>query len=205
MARLNWGDDGKLWGAEGLYWGEITADQDVTDVPPVWFHALVRIDHVTGPPSRFWTGYGDLVFEEAGVTNTWTGGAGVLNVSAIKMSSVSSSDIGVSVSFSGLQEQFRSDWLIAVGARPVEVRLIASEDYGISWTLLPVMKKGLMDSPVYRDGIYTFNIVHPFEVRDKSLIVNWSHEDQNDRFAGDRGLEFMRHIAGGIDLRWPNL
>lgn len=204
MARLEWGADDKLWGANGLYWGEITADTEEAESEALWFHALIRVDMSETEILRLWTGLEDLEFDEAGSTNTWLGAGQAIEIGNMSSHTIASDDKLI-LTFNALTEEYRNRWLVPVGPKPIEVRTIASDDYGISWTILPQVKKGLLSNPVYEDGVYRIQVVHPFEIRQSLKPLNWSHEDQQARHPGDRGLEYMRRIANGVEAKWPNL
>lgn len=205
MALLKWGDDGKLWGADpDFLWGA-AGDMDAADVPAIWFHALVKVD-LAAPAGtqRMWTGHETLSFEENGVVNDWAGGGRTLEVTGVASSTGPGAD-RVRLTLNALSDTYRDQWLEPVGARPVEIRLIASEDYGLSWTILPKAKRGVLSGPVYSDGVYQVDVVHPYEVREGHPPLVWSNENQQARHPGDTGLSFMRLMASGIEAKWPHL
>lgn len=204
MARLYWGSDGKLWGGEELFWG--MTDEEIDALPPVWFHVLIR----TAFPApdgvvRIWTGVGDLTLdvEDGDGEQTWTGGGGLLEVSPARVETGPSSD-ALTIQVNAIPDEERARWAVPVGGTPVSMRYIASEDHGVSWTLIPVVRAGVLSGPTIGGGVYSVDIVNEYALRERAHPLTWSDEDHRARYPGDSGLSGMRSLAGGVDLFWPN-
>lgn len=207
MPRLKWGADNMFWGDQALYWGavgdEVPVGSQAFHEP--WVHWLVRVDLSSTEIVRAWTGLGDVeITEEDGTTATWTGGGQAIAVGNLTSHTTPSSS-RMEIQLNAIPDEYRGRWVAPVGNVFAEARTIVSENYGIAWRLLPQVKRGLFSNPRMRGGLYRFEIVHPFEVRQRIRPLTWSHEDQIARYPGDTGLAFMRQVASGVDATWPHV
>lgn len=202
MARLYWGADGKLWGDEQLFWG--ATEEEVEDLPAVWFHALFSAT-LSGGVARLWTGSDDLTvdIEDGDGPREYFGAGQCMDVSAVS-AQVGPPNDSTRVTINSIPRAWRNRWVIPVNGSPAWVRFIASDDYGFSWSLLPIVREGLLSGPQMQEGVYSVDIVHEYDNRDRSHRLIWSDETQQARHPGDKGMAWMRSLAQGITLKFPH-
>ena len=150
-----------------------------------------------GTGHYFWSGEGQLVFDG----NTYTGSHFVTLSPA--EATVGAPRKRMTASFRVFSADLRAAVLQDPGPLPVEINWIYSTDQGQSWTRLPRKFVGRLSSPTIQNGIYTIEIETYGGDVDRGRPLKWSDEDQQDRAPGDKGLEYMRQLASGIDTRWP--
>lgn len=204
MARLYWGNDGKLWGGESLFWGAVEAD--LAALPAVWFHILVKADTPAQGVARVWTGHVELTLDaqDGDGEQDWIGGGGAMSITPARVQAGPSVD-ALTIQINGIPERHQRDWVIPVGGSPVEIRYISSEDHGRTWTLIPLVREGVLSGPSLSAGVYSVDVIDEYHNRSRAHPRTWSDEDQRTRYPGDQGMEGMRSLASGIDLRWPRL
>ena len=158
-------------------------------------HALLAIAAAGGTLYR-WTGAYDLGYGG----NLYVGGR-VYKVGSGGGSSLSQTNrLGFSIA---VREDERMMWLRDVGAPPVTVNYIASEDGGENWAEVSVIK-GRISNPVLTGLSYTFNVVGRTPLADQGRIRYWSHEEQQQDYPGDQGLAQMATLAAeGVTVAWP--
>ena len=157
---------------------------------------LVHLE--TDPPHRLWTGSGDLVWSG----HTWRGSA-VLDIGEAEQSS-GTPDRRLTIGISGIPIDLRSQFLQDPGPAQVTISWISSTDQGVTWAATPLVMQGRLSGPVMRDGVLVVEIETALGDVDRGRPAYWSHEDQQRRHPGDRGLEYMRDLSGrGIETGWP--
>ena len=154
----------------------------------------VELEFSTGT-LRFWNGYGDLTMTAGGSSNTFTGLGDLMGVSAIAESDQIEA-IGASLSLTGIKSSFISTALtgnytnrnasIFLGVFDTSKSVIADV-----YTLF----KGKMDIMKIDEGsesaTITLNLENRLIALDRPLNRRFTHEDQQERFSGDLGLEFV--------------
>ena len=154
----------------------------------------VELEFSTGT-LRFWNGYGDLPMTAGGSSNTFTGLGDLMGVSAIAESDQIEA-IGASLSLTGIKSSFISTALsgnytnrnasIFLGVFDTSKSVIADV-----YTLF----KGKMDIMKIDEGpesaTITLNLENRLIALDRPLNRRFTHEDQQERFSGDLGLEFV--------------
>ena len=154
----------------------------------------VELEFSTGT-LRFWNGYGDLTMTAGGSSNTFTGLGDLLGVSPISESDQIEA-IGASLSLTGIKSSFISTALsgnytnrnasIFLGVFDTSKSVIADV-----YTLF----KGKMDIMKIDEGsesaTITLNLENRLIALDRPLNRRFTHEDQQERFSGDLGLEFV--------------
>ena len=154
----------------------------------------VELEFSTGT-LRFWNGYGDLTMTAGGSSNTFTGLGDLIGVSAIAESDQVEA-IGASLSLTGIKSSFISTALtgnytnrnasIFLGVFDTSKSVIADV-----YTLF----KGKMDIMKIDEGpesaTITLNLENRLIALDRPLNRRFTHEDQQERFSGDLGLEFV--------------
>ena len=154
----------------------------------------VELEFSTGT-LRFWNGYGDLTMTAGGASNTFTGLGALMGVSAIAESDQIEA-IGASLSLTGIKSSFISTALsgnytnrnasIFLGVFDTSKSVIADV-----YTLF----KGKMDIMKIDEGpesaTITLNLENRLIALDRPLNRRFTHEDQQERFSGDLGLEFV--------------
>ena len=154
----------------------------------------VELEFSTGT-LRFWNGYGDLTMTAGGSSNTFTGLGDLMGVSAIAESDQIEA-IGASLSLTGIKSSFISTALsgnytnrnasIFLGVFDTSKSVIA-DDY--------TLFKGKMDIMKIDEGsesaTITLNLENRLIALDRPLNRRFTHEDQQERFSGDLGLEFV--------------
>ena len=154
----------------------------------------VELEFSTGT-LRFWNGYGDLTMTAGGSSNTFTGLGDLMGVSAIAESDQVEA-IGASLSLTGIKSSFISTALsgnytnrnasIFLGVFDTSKSVIADV-----YTLF----KGKMDIMKIDEGsesaTITLNLENSLIALDRPLNRRFTHEDQQERFSGDLGFEFV--------------
>ena len=69
--------------------------------------------------------------------------------------------------------------------------------------VVPRAFTGRLTSPVLEGNFYKIDVVDRRGDPIRPLPRFWSDDDQQRRFSGDRGLQYMRQIAAGVDVKWP--
>ena len=154
----------------------------------------VELEFRTGT-LRFWNGYGDLSMTAGGSTNTFTGLGDLLGVSPISESDQIEA-IGASLSLTGIKSSF-----ISTALTGNYTNRNASIFFGVFDTSKNVISdvytlfKGKMDIMKIDEGsesaTITLNLENRLIALDRPLNRRFTHEDQQERFSGDLGLEFV--------------
>ena len=154
----------------------------------------VELEFSTGT-LRFWNGYGDLSMTAGGSTNTFTGLGDLLGVSPISESDQIEA-IGASLSLTGIKSSF-----ISTALTGNYTNRNASIFFGVFDTSKNVISdvytlfKGKMDIMKIDEGsesaTITLNLENRLIALDRPLNRRFTHEDQQERFSGDLGLEFV--------------
>ena len=154
----------------------------------------VELEFSTGT-LRFWNGYGDLTMTAGGSSNTFTGLGDLLGVSPISESDQIEA-IGASLSLTGIKSSF-----ISTALTGNYTNRNASIFFGVFDTSKNVIAdvytlfKGKMDIMKIDEGsesaTITLNLENRLIVLDRPLNRRFTHEDQQERFSGDLGLEFV--------------
>ena len=143
----------------------------------------------------FWNGYGDITMTAGGSSNTFTGLGDLISVSPIGESDQVEA-IGASLSLTGIKSSLISAALSALYTNrnaSIYLGLFDSNKSGVShvYTLF----KGKMDIMKIDEGSetasITLNIENRLIVFDRPKERRFTHEDQQNRFAGDLGFEFV--------------
>ena len=154
----------------------------------------VELEFSTGT-LRFWNGYGDLSMTAGGSLNTFTGLGDLLGVSPISESDQIEA-IGASLSLTGIKSSF-----ISTALTGNYTNRNASIFFGVFDTSKNVISdvytlfKGKMDIMKIDEGsesaTITLNLENRLIALDRPLNRRFTHEDQQERFSGDLGLEFV--------------
>jgi len=154
----------------------------------------VELEFSTGT-LRFWNGYGDLTMTAGGSSNTFTGLGDLLGVSPISESDQIEA-IGASLSLTGIKSSF-----ISTALTGNYTNRNASIFFGVFDTSKNVISdvytlfKGKMDIMKIDEGsesaTITLNLENRLIALDRPLNRRFTHEDQQERFSGDLGLEFV--------------
>ena len=143
----------------------------------------------------FWNGYGDITMTAGGSANTFTGLGDLISVSPIGESDQVEA-IGASLSLTGIKSSLISAALSALYTNrnaSIYLGLFDSNKSVVSdvYTLF----KGKMDIMQIDEGSetasITLNIENRLIVFDRPKERRFTHEDQQNRFAGDLGFEFV--------------
>lgn len=155
-------------------------------------------------PLRLWTGYGTLTFGN----RNYTGAGSVLGVSEVE-TALGEPDKRVTLSLSGVPRASRRRFLQDVGPKEVVIEWIFSLDRGKTWSkapndMTPFTFRGQLSSPSMTQGVLTVEVETMRGDVDRGRPLPWSHEDQQQRHPGDRGMEYMRILANeGVTTAWP--
>ena len=153
-----------------------------------------ELDFSTGV-LRFWNGFGDITMTAGGSSNTFTGLGDLISVSPIGESDQVEA-IGASLSLTGIKSS-----LISAALSALYTNRNASIYLGLFDTNKSVVSdvytlfKGKMDIMKIDEGSetasITLNIENRLIVFDRPKERRFTHEDQQNRFAGDLGFEFV--------------
>jgi len=143
----------------------------------------------------FWNGYGDITMTAGGSSNTFTGLGDLISVSPIGESDQVEA-IGASLSLTGIKSS-----LISAALSALYTNRNASIYLGLFDTNKSVVSdvytlfKGKMDIMKIDEGSetasITLNIENRLIVFDRPKERRFTHEDQQNRFTGDLGFEFV--------------
>ena len=148
---------------------------------------------------RLWTGLGSIT---AG-GNTYQGGGKALGVSEYE-NTTGDPDRRLQIRLSGIPADMRAQFLQDSGPLPVTVGWIYSQDRGGTWAEVPIKFRGRLSSPSLVAGQLTVEVETQRGDVDQGIPLRWSHEDQQRRFPGDKGLEYMRALSQqGVESSWP--
>ena len=153
----------------------------------------------TEPAYRFWTGADDLTYDGA----TYQGRDFVALAPAEATLGAPNRRMTASFAFAGLPRAQKNAFLQDPGPLTVELEWIYSDDQGQTWARVPRKFVGRLSRPRIVDGIYTIEIETWGGDVDRGRPRKWSHEDQRARDPTDRGMEYMRPLAAGVETRWP--
>ena len=142
-----------------------------------------------------WNGYGDITMTAGGSSNTFTGLGDLISVSPIGESDQVEA-IGASLSLTGIKSSLISAALSALYTnRNASIYLglfdanksVVSDVYTLFKGKMYIMK---IDEGAETASI-TLNIENRLIVFDRPKERRFTHEDQQNRFAGDLGFEFV--------------
>ena len=169
-----------------------TAVPEPSTVPLVgWLANFMDSGH------RFWSGEGDLT-----IGGEVYQGNNFISLSTAE-ASLDAPRRRMTASFPAIDAALRAALMQDPGPLVVEIRWIYSLDHGQTWLFVPRKFVGRLSSPVIRAGTYTIEIETFGGDVDRGRPLRWSDEDQQRRFPGDRGMEYMRELSEGIDTKWP--
>ena len=154
----------------------------------------VELEFSTGT-LRFWNGYGDLTMTAGGSSNTFTGLGDLMGVSAIAESDQIEA-IGASLSLTGIKSSFISTALTGnYTNRNASIFLGVFDSNKSVISDVYTLFKGKMDIMKIDEGpesaTITLNLENRLIVLDRPINRRFTHEDQQERFSGDLGFEFV--------------
>ena len=148
--------------------------------------------------TRLWTGEVELELVE----NTWKPTNLVESVS-ISGGQWADAETRVTIGLIAATDEIREAFMLDPGPAQVTLRQVVSTDDGVTWALVPRAFTGRVTGPELQGDRYRVDLVDrrgdPLRPRPRF----WSDEDQHRRFPGDTGLQYMRQIAAGVDVKWP--
>ena len=153
-------------------------------------------------PYRVWSGLANLDWNGEIWDGTQSVNGAFVAVSPVT-DKVGMPDRRASVSIAVNAEMTRA--LLAIDTGPVSVflRYLYSLDNGLSWIEAPMALAGRLSQPKFEQGVYTVEIETWSGDADRGEPKFWSDETQRAEYPGDKGFEFVRGLAQGIDTRWP--
>ncbi len=163
-----------------------------------WIQHLVTIE--SAPPLRLWTGQGGLRLDG----KLYRGGGAALKVGAAE-TAAGDPDRRLTLTLSGIPKDLRSKFLQDAGPQKTTVEWVYSQDSGKSWRRIEDLSfRGRLSTPSLVEGALQVEIETLRGDVDRGRPLRWSHEDQQRRFPGDKGLEYMRALAQqGQEASWP--
>ena len=175
----------------------------MVDVTPIVAWAM-EIDGIgsTLVEYRVWSGEGQLSLN----SETWEGVSGA-NGAAVQLSAYTAqigqprqrTQVQVAVPPAAIRDMLAFD----SGPRGIRVHYIYSTDAGRTWEEAPISIAGQVSRPQYEDGLYTVEIETWGGDADRGEPKFWSDETQKAEHSGDKGFEFARQIAQGLEVKWP--
>ena len=163
---------------------------------------LIQIETDTDP-ERYWTGQADLSFQVSGEStpHNWVGAGSIFQISNLE---IGEPDRRLTIQLSAIPTARRSYFLQDYGPKKVQIWWIFSLDNGQTWHEAPLKFIGRLSSPLMEDGELRVEIETLRGDVDHGTPKRWSHEDQQRRFTGDKGFEYMRALSQqGVDTTWP--
>ncbi len=154
----------------------------------------VELEFSTGT-LRFWNGYGDLTMTAGGSSNTFTGLGDLMAVSPTSESDQIEA-IGASLSLTGIKSSFISTALTGnYTNRNASIFLGVFDSNKSVISDVYTLFKGKMDIMKIDEGpesaTITLNLENRLIVLDRPINRRFTHEDQQERFSGDLGFEFV--------------
>ena len=154
----------------------------------------VELEFSTGT-LRFWNGYGDLTMTAGGSSNTFTGLGDLMSVSPTAESDQIEA-IGASLSLTGIKSSFISTALTGnYTNRNASIFLGLFDSSKSVIADVYTLFKGKMDIMKIDEGpesaTITLNLENRLIVLDRPIHRRFTHEDQQERFSGDLGFEFV--------------
>ncbi len=151
----------------------------------------------TSTVQRLWTGWGTLTYD----SQTWSGVGDVLSVSELELST-GEPDRRLSLSLSMIPPAQRVQFIQDTGPLAVVIEWIYHSSG--SWNPTGLKYAGRLSTPAMSRGQLTVEIETLRGDVDLSVKRLWSHEAQQERVAGDLGMEYMRALADeGVESGWP--
>ena len=153
-------------------------------------------------PYRVWSGLDNLDWNGEIWDGTQSANGAFVAVSPVT-DKVGTPDRRASVSVAVNAEMTRE--LLAIDTGPVSVflRYLYSLDNGLTWIEAPMALAGRLSQPKFEQGLYTVEIETWSGDADRGEPKFWSDETQRAEYPDDKGFEFVRGLAQGIDTRWP--
>lgn len=71
------------------------------------------------------------------------------------------------------------------------------------WRLTGKEFIGRLSSPVLDGAVYTLDVESQISDIDRGRVINWSNDMQQGRHADDKGMEYLKDYAAGINSKWP--
>lgn len=116
---------------------------------------------------------------------------------------VAQSETRVTLGLFATTDALRSAFLQDPGPATVTLRQVASTDDGASWSIVPRAFTGRLTDGQLIGQRYTVDLVDRAGDPLRPIPLYWSDEDQQRRYSGDKGLQYMRQIAAGVQVQWP--
>ena len=154
----------------------------------------VELEFSTGT-LRFWNGYGDITMTAGGSSNTFTGLGDLIGVSPISETDQVEA-VGASLTLTGIKSSFISTALSGnYTNRNASVFLGVFDTSKAVISDVYTMFKGKMDIMKIDEGAesatITLNLENRLIALDRAKNRRYTHEDQQERFSGDLGFEFV--------------
>ena len=154
----------------------------------------VELEFSTGT-LRFWNGYGDITMTAGGSSNTFTGLGDLIGISAIGESDQVEA-IGASLSLTGIKSSFISTALTGnYTNRNASIFLGVFDTSKAVISDVYTLFKGKMDIMKIDEGsesaTITLNLENRLIALERPVNRRYTHEDQQERFNGDLGFEFV--------------
>ena len=161
---------------------------DFVDLPPGVF----------APVTSFWSGTGDLIYN----SKTYRGTNGIISLSAYSVE-LGEPNQRVTATLQLSSPEVARQFLIDNGPYNVEVDWVYSEDNGATWERLGRKLIGQLSRPIIKSQTYQIEVETIHGDIDRGEVQYWSDEDQKAKYPSDRGMEYMRKLSEGIDIKWP--
>ncbi len=158
-------------------------------------HWLVEF---VGTDYRFWSGAGDLTYGD----RTYRGRGGLIELAGAE-TDIESPDRRITARVAIVNDELRTALMQDPSPLTVAIEWLYSWDHGHSWQRVPRRFVGRLSRPVIKDATYTIEVETHGDDIDRGRPLRWSHEDQQTRYPGDKGLEYMRELASGLEAAWP--
>ena len=165
----------------------------------VWLCVLLDLELEDGT-LHLWSGDGALVFDNDEYT-----GLGALIGFTPNESTTSHPASKITATLNSQHPAIRNKFLEPIGNIETTMRFVKSTDQGVSWTALPIGRKGYTSNLRQQSGTILIDLVHPFEIAFRRRPRYWSNEDARRRNSSDSGFAMMRAISEGVSIRFPYL
>ena len=153
---------------------------------------------VFAPVTSFWSGTGELTYN----SRTYRGTNGIISLSDYSVE-LGEPNNRLTATLQLSTPEVARQFLIDNGPYNVEVDWIYSEDNGATWNRLGRKIIGKLSNPLIKNQTYQIEVETIHGDIDRGEVLYWSDEDQKRVYVDDRGLEYMRKLSEGIDIKWP--
>lgn len=167
-----------------------------TNAITFWLGELTQTD---GTVERFTSLDQDITFEG----QTWMGAGKIVELSALDKTTTSATNIRLQISLRATNPTTRK--MLADNSDPVPIKIrwgyteIGSSDIMV----LGSSFLGRVSNPRFEGNFWVADLETYSGDVDYGVQRFWSDETQQTKYPGDKGFEYLRSLANGVEIAWP--